>query len=74
MREGIQLINDLAAEFPDSKQLMLFDSRVTIGCLGKGRSQAPSLNREVRLSIPNVVGYNFFYGVDFAPHPAECSG
>ena len=56
------------------KVLMVLDSRVAMGALGKGRSAASLLNRELRAALPELLGQDLYPGFLFGPsrlNPAD---
>lgn len=54
--------------------LLVLDSRVSIGALGKGRSAAQLLNNELRAALPEILGQDLYLGFLFGPtrlNPAD---
>ena len=43
----------LGLECPDSRGLFILDSQVSLGCISKGRSSLPSINREFERTLGN---------------------
>ena len=59
---------------PESRCLRASDSQVVLGCVQKGRSSSKALNRELRQSIPNIIGndvYSESFYVDTRLNPAD---
>lgn len=60
---AVSLIKELAVTSPDSRQVILSDSKVAIGCLAKGRSPSFLLQRQCKMSgaLQAVVYVSFSY-------------
>eukprot|EP00972_Heterocapsa_arctica_P071142 10509360-Heterocapsa_arctica.AAC.1 len=52
----------LARESPDSRVVLLQDSRVTIGATAKGRSSSLALNAIARSQLPYIIGGGLYPG------------
>ena len=64
----------LGLEQPHSRDLFGLDSQVVLGCVTKGRSSSPSLNKELEKSLGNVLGLGLFsetFYVETRLNPAD---
>ena len=59
--------------FRECRVLVLCDSRVAMGAIGKGRSSARRLNKELRRIAALVLGYGFVLDVVWIPTWANAS-
>ena len=50
----------VGAEHPGSHVLGTADSRVLVGAAGKGRSASVVLNSELKVSIPDIIGFDIY--------------
>ena len=50
----------LGLELPRSREIFGLDSQVVLGCLAKGRSSSPCLNRELERTLGDVLGLSLF--------------
>ena len=50
----------LGLEQPGSRDIFALDSQVCLGCISKGRSSSPSLNKELEKTLGNVLGLGLF--------------
>ena len=62
MRSQKSCVKYLARHCPDSRTLLLQDSRVTIGATAKGRSSSAALNGIARGQLPYVIGGGLYLG------------
>jgi len=57
----------VGAQHPGSHVLGTADSRVSIGAAGKGRSASAALNSELKIKIPDIIGFDIYPGYLFSP-------
>ena len=60
-----------AASCPCSRPVYLQDSLVSLGAMAKGRSPSRPLNEELRVALPDIVGYDNYLGGSL-PHVPQC--
>ena len=56
------LLRNLAATAPESRPVILGDSRVVLGATSKGRSSSAALNGTLRASLPYLLGGDLYPG------------
>lgn len=64
VRAGLAAEKKISQELPDHYYMHLQDSQVSLACMTKGRSSSQAINKELKKSIPTVVGANVrgYYG------------
>ncbi|CAK0794315.1 unnamed protein product, partial [Prorocentrum cordatum] len=56
-----------ARQQPGTRQPFLLDSTVALGACSKGRSASRALNDDLKVGLPDVLGFDVYPGYDFAP-------
>lgn len=63
----VSLLKEIAWKEPDSRQVILSDSRVSIGCISKGRSPSFLLQRQCKMSGALQAAAGIYPSLCFAP-------